>query len=130
MIFDILEKEKLLPICVWDVDINKDSVEYVTVLVFRVGGAWLYSIILVLCLFVLRLTLVQIVTLFPILIWQKWTKYQTKIVIHGNLGLTKVTPKGITNRSTLKVHGCQIEFKMKLICVSKTGYKIPQPLSP
>ena len=52
--------------------------------------------------------------LFPILIWQKWTKCQTKVIIHGNLVLTKVTPKGIRNRSTLKVHDCQIEYKPKL----------------
>ena len=49
----------------------------------------------------LHLTLVRNVTNFPILIWQQWTKYWTKVVIHGNLVPTKVTPKGIMNRSTL-----------------------------
>ena len=44
-------------------------------------------------------------------IWQKWTKWRTNVIIHGNLVLTKVTTKGITNRSTLKVHDCQIENK-------------------
>ena len=34
--------------------------------------------------------------IFPILIWQKWTKYWTKVVIHGNFVHTKVTYKGIT----------------------------------
>ena len=42
------------------------------------------------------------VTYFPILIWQNWTKYWTKVVIHGNLVHTKVMPKGITNLSTLR----------------------------
>ena len=62
---------------------------------FWVGSVLLCSIILVLYSFVLYLTLVQNVTLFPILIWQKWTKWQTKVVIHANLVLTKETPKGI-----------------------------------
>ena len=43
--------------------------------------------------FVPYLTLVQNVTLFPILIWQTWTKCRTKVLIYGNLVLTKVTPK-------------------------------------
>ena len=81
---------------------------------FWFGGVWLYSIMLVLHSFVLCLTLVQNAALFPIIIWQKGTKWGTKVVIHGNLVLTKVIPKGITNRSTLKVHDCQIEYKLKL----------------
>ena len=51
---------------------------------------------------VLHLTLVGNVTYFPILVWQKWTKYWTKVVIHGNSVHTKVTSKGITNQSTLE----------------------------
>ena len=51
---------------------------------------------------VLHLTLVGNVTYFPILVWQKWTKYWTKVVIHGNSVHTKVTSKGITNRFTLE----------------------------
>ena len=69
---------------------------------FWVGGVWLYSIILVLCSVKLLLTIVRNVTYFSILIWQKWTKYWTKVVIHGNLVVTRIMPKGITNLSTLR----------------------------
>ena len=48
----------------------------------------------------LHLTLVQNVIYFPILVWEKWTKYGTKVVIHGNLVPSKVKAKGITNQST------------------------------
>ena len=59
---------------------------------FWAGGVWLYSILLVLCCsFVLCLTLVRNVTCFPILIWQKWTKCRTKVIIHGNLVLAVPT---------------------------------------
>ena len=76
--------------------------KYWDAFLFWVGGVWLYSNILVLCSIMLHLTLVRNVTYFPILIWQQWTKYWTKVVIHGNLVPTTVTPKGITNRSTLR----------------------------
>ena len=32
-----------------------------------------------------------------ILVWQKWTKYWTKVVIYGNFVHTNVTYQGITN---------------------------------
>ena len=67
---------------------------------FWVGGVWLYLIILVLCSNLLHLTLVRDFTYFPTLVWEKWTKYWTKVVIHGNLVPTKVTPKGIANQQT------------------------------
>ena len=50
----------------------------------------------------LHLTLVQNVTYFPILIWQQWSEYWTKVIIHGNLVPMTLTPKGITNPSTLR----------------------------
>ena len=65
--------------------------ETIKKVLFWVGGVWLYSIILVLYSIVLHLTLVRNVTYFPILIWQKLTKYWTKVVIHGNLVPTKVS---------------------------------------
>ena len=40
---------------------------------------------------VLHLTLVRNVTYFPILIWQKWPNYWTKVIICGNFVHTKVT---------------------------------------
>ena len=50
---------------------------------------------------VLCLTFIQnVTTYYPILIWQKWTKYRTKVVIYGNFVHTQVTYKGITNCST------------------------------
>ena len=60
----------------------------------------------VLYLIELLLTFVRNITYFPILIWQKWTNFWTKVVICGNFVRTNVTYKGITNRSPLRVHDC------------------------
>ena len=50
-------------------------------------------------LIVLQLYISPKVKYFPIIIWQKWTKYWTKVIICGNSVHTKVTFKGITNQS-------------------------------
>ena len=54
------------------------------------GWCFAFSTKLVLLSIMLCLILVQNVTCFPILIWQKWTKCRTKVVIHGDLVPNKV----------------------------------------
>ena len=60
--------------------------------VFWVGAVWLYSIVLH---YDLIFTLVQNVEYFSILIWQKCTKYWTKVIVCGNSVHTKWRPKGL-----------------------------------
>ena len=72
-------------------------------ILFWVGGVLLYSIILVLCSIVLHLTLIRNVTHFPILIWQQWTRYWTKVTLCGNLNsvLVKRARQQIVLENTL-----------------------------
>ena len=61
----------------------------------------------------LHLTLVRNVIDFPILVWQKWTRNWTKVVIHGNFH--KNNTKRDYRPVHFTVHDCQIEYKLKLI---------------
>ena len=63
--------------------------------------------------FVPHLALVRNVNYLSILRWKKLTKCWTKVVIYGSFVRTNMTHKRITNRSPLRVHDCQIEYKLK-----------------
>ena len=94
---------------------------------FGVGAVWLYlvaphlqSIVLHFNQFVLVSILVLLVkcSFFPILIWQKWAKNWTKVMFCGNLVPTKVMIKRDWKPVHLKIHACQIVWKL-----SKVGQK-------
>ena len=75
---------------------------------------WCFVVFNYTCIMLVCTLLVQNVSLFPILIWQKWTKCWTKVVIHGNLVPTKATPKGITNLSTLRYMTARLNISLSL----------------
>ena len=67
---------------------------YYRIYLFGVGAVWLYSVVLdctTLHSIVLHFNISAVFKYFPILIWQKWTKYWTKVIFPGNSVPTKVT---------------------------------------